>query len=220
MKEQLLGEVNAMYEFFERSTRELSEDDSSFAPVDGVFTTAGQVAHIVQTIDWFIEGAFDPRTASRLSFARQAPECLMSHLLVRRPGERVVSIADSATSQACHTVQDFLLLAASGPACVLCDGTHADGSLFASATRMSSRRTGRLRGFSYTGRHRYELTLSTSGERDCLGTQQPSGEHARYSWTRRRRRGSSSVRTASCRTGCTCWRRARPTLRTFGDSSR
>lgn len=33
---------------------------------------------------------------------------------------------------------------------------------------MSSHRTGRLRGFSYTGRHRYELTLSTSGERGCL----------------------------------------------------
>lgn len=60
MKEQLLGQVDSMYEFFERSTRALTEDDSTFAPVEGVFTTAGHVAHVAQTVDWFIDGAFDP----------------------------------------------------------------------------------------------------------------------------------------------------------------
>jgi len=61
MKDQLLGQVDSMYEFFERSTRALTEDDSTFAPTDGVFTVAGQVAHVAQTIDWFMDGAFNPK---------------------------------------------------------------------------------------------------------------------------------------------------------------
>jgi uncharacterized damage-inducible protein DinB len=58
MKEQLLGQLNAAIEFFDRSTRSLDEADSSFAPAEGVFTAAQQVAHTAQTIDWFMEGAF------------------------------------------------------------------------------------------------------------------------------------------------------------------
>lgn len=60
MKERLLAELDAAQEFFDRSTGSLTEDDSSFAPVDGVYTTAQQVAHAAQTIDWFVEGAFRP----------------------------------------------------------------------------------------------------------------------------------------------------------------
>ncbi|HAK57224.1 MAG: DinB family protein [Vicinamibacterales bacterium] len=60
MKEQLLGQLNAAIEFFDRSTRALDEADSSFAPAEGVFTAAQQVAHAAQTIDWFVEGAFRP----------------------------------------------------------------------------------------------------------------------------------------------------------------
>ncbi len=58
MKEQLVGQLEAALEYFERSTRSLSEEDADFAPAEGVFTTAAQVAHVAQTIDWFIDGAF------------------------------------------------------------------------------------------------------------------------------------------------------------------
>lgn len=47
-------------EYFNRSTRSLSEEDSSFAPAEGMFTAAQQVAHTAQTIEWFFEGAFRP----------------------------------------------------------------------------------------------------------------------------------------------------------------
>jgi uncharacterized damage-inducible protein DinB len=47
-------------DFFERSTRELSEADSRFCPKDGMMTVAQQVAHTAQTLDWFIEGASRP----------------------------------------------------------------------------------------------------------------------------------------------------------------
>ena len=60
MKEQLLGELNSTNEWFERSTRSLTEDDSTYTPAEGIFTTAKQVAHAAQTIDWFMEGAFRP----------------------------------------------------------------------------------------------------------------------------------------------------------------
>ena len=45
-------------EYFNRSTRPLREEDSGFAPTEGVFTAAGQVAHVAQTIDWFFDAAF------------------------------------------------------------------------------------------------------------------------------------------------------------------
>ncbi len=60
MKNGLIAQLNVAYEFFDRSTRSLTEDDSGFAPTEGVFTAANQVAHAAQTIDWFIEGAFSP----------------------------------------------------------------------------------------------------------------------------------------------------------------
>jgi uncharacterized damage-inducible protein DinB len=60
MKEAFIGEISAMREFFERSTRVLDEGDSGFAPKDGMFTVAQQVAHAGQTVDWFIQGAFAP----------------------------------------------------------------------------------------------------------------------------------------------------------------
>ena len=61
MKERLHGELGAAVEFFNRSTGSLTEDDSTFTPAEGVFTTAQQVAHAAQTIDWFVDGAFDPK---------------------------------------------------------------------------------------------------------------------------------------------------------------
>jgi uncharacterized damage-inducible protein DinB len=53
-------QMRSIEEFFNRSTRALSEEDSGFAPAPGLFTAAQQVAHVAQTIDWFFEGAFRP----------------------------------------------------------------------------------------------------------------------------------------------------------------
>ena len=43
-------------EYFDRSTRVLSEADSAFRPKEGMMTVVGQVVHTAQTLDWFIEG--------------------------------------------------------------------------------------------------------------------------------------------------------------------
>ncbi len=54
MKETLEG----MREYFNRSTRPLEEAHAGFAPRDGMYTVAGHVAHVAQTIEWFYDSAF------------------------------------------------------------------------------------------------------------------------------------------------------------------
>jgi uncharacterized damage-inducible protein DinB len=60
LAQQALTELQAAHEYFDRSTRNLTEAQSTFAPAPGMLTTAQVVAHVAHTIDWFIEGAFRP----------------------------------------------------------------------------------------------------------------------------------------------------------------
>ena len=61
MKESLIEEMKATQEFFNRSTRTLTEEDSGHVPAEGAYTAANQIAHVAQTIDCFIDSAFDPQ---------------------------------------------------------------------------------------------------------------------------------------------------------------
>jgi uncharacterized damage-inducible protein DinB len=54
------NQLLASKDFFERSTRVLTEADSGFRPQGDMMTVAQQVAHAAQTLDWFIEGASRP----------------------------------------------------------------------------------------------------------------------------------------------------------------
>jgi uncharacterized damage-inducible protein DinB len=60
IKEQLQERIRASREYFERSTRPLTEEHSGFAPKEGMMTAAQQVAHAAQTVEWFVNGAFNP----------------------------------------------------------------------------------------------------------------------------------------------------------------
>lgn len=53
-------ELNSSKEFFDRGTRALTEEDSDFSPEEGMMTPAQHVAHVAQTIEWFLEGATRP----------------------------------------------------------------------------------------------------------------------------------------------------------------
>lgn len=57
----LAMDLDNIKEYFDRSTRKLAEEDSNFAPAEGMFTAAQQVAHVAQTIEWFMDGAFAPQ---------------------------------------------------------------------------------------------------------------------------------------------------------------
>lgn len=60
LKQGLHIQIDNMKEFFERSTRALTEDDSKFSPTPDMYTAAQQVAHAAQTVDWFMDAAFSP----------------------------------------------------------------------------------------------------------------------------------------------------------------
>jgi len=59
-KETILQELKSTLEYFNRSTRALTEEHSTFAPAEGQMTASQQVAHVAQTVEWFFEGAFSP----------------------------------------------------------------------------------------------------------------------------------------------------------------
>lgn len=56
--EAIAAELKTFKTFFDRSTACLAEEDSAYAPVEGQMTAAQHVAHVAQTVDWFITGAF------------------------------------------------------------------------------------------------------------------------------------------------------------------
>ncbi len=59
LKSEALSEIDTTRKFFDRTTRCLAEEDSTFRPRPQMMSTAGQMAHAAQVIDWFREGAFD-----------------------------------------------------------------------------------------------------------------------------------------------------------------
>ena len=56
----MLAQLSAAKTYFTRSIDCLTEEDSSFAPAEGMMTVAQHVAHVAITLDWFLEGAFRP----------------------------------------------------------------------------------------------------------------------------------------------------------------
>jgi uncharacterized damage-inducible protein DinB len=60
LAQQAVMELDSAREYFNRSTRNLTEAHSAFAPAPETMTAAQQVAHVAQTIDWFLQGAFRP----------------------------------------------------------------------------------------------------------------------------------------------------------------
>jgi uncharacterized damage-inducible protein DinB len=63
-------------QFFSRTCSVFKDEDARYAPTPGQFSVAQHVAHVAQTIDWFVEGAFKP-TGFDLDFAAH-------HAAVRR----------------------------------------------------------------------------------------------------------------------------------------
>ena len=58
MAEGLVFQLQGTRKFFLNTTSVLTADDASFAPSDELFTVAGHVAHVADSVDWFLEGAF------------------------------------------------------------------------------------------------------------------------------------------------------------------
>ncbi len=61
--------VKQSLQFFSRTCSVFNNEDASYAPTPGQFTVAQHVAHVAQTIDWFVTGGFSPEGFD-LDFAR------------------------------------------------------------------------------------------------------------------------------------------------------
>ena len=113
-KEQMRGELKAMKEYFDRSTRVLEEADSAFAPAEGMFTAAQHVAHVAQTIEWFIGGVFAPGGFD-LDFERLDRETrkVTSLAAARAWMERACAAAQAAVEG--HSESEWAALLPPGP---------------------------------------------------------------------------------------------------------
>ena len=58
--EEIVAALRGMKNQFKRSSSCLREEDSAYAPVEGVMTVAQLVAHVGLSVDWFIEGMTRP----------------------------------------------------------------------------------------------------------------------------------------------------------------
>jgi uncharacterized damage-inducible protein DinB len=64
LNEGLLVELRGSKEYFDRSTGCLGEEHAGFRPAEGALSVAEQIAHVAQTVDWFMDavkngGKFD-----------------------------------------------------------------------------------------------------------------------------------------------------------------
>jgi len=50
--------VRQALQFLSRTCSVFTEEDSKYAPTPGQYTVAQHIAHVAQTIDWFMEGGF------------------------------------------------------------------------------------------------------------------------------------------------------------------
>ncbi len=58
LSSQITARLKSTHKFFSNTTACLAEEDSVFAPKEGMHTVAQHVAEVAHTIDWFVEGAF------------------------------------------------------------------------------------------------------------------------------------------------------------------
>ncbi len=75
MKDAFINELKRSQEYFERSTRCLEEEHSGHAAAEGMMTVAQQVAHVAQTVDWFLNGVKNDAGFS-MDFEKSAKEIL------------------------------------------------------------------------------------------------------------------------------------------------
>ncbi len=114
LAQQALAELTAAQEFFNRSTRNLTEAHSAFRPVDGMMTAAQQVAHTAQSIDWFIQGAFRPEGFD-LDFAAQAKVVEGCTSLAQSRAWFDKAVADAKTALAGRSDAELLISLPEGP---------------------------------------------------------------------------------------------------------
>lgn len=58
--QQIVRQLQASQQYFNRSTSALGDADSGFRPSEGMMTAVNQVSHAGMVIDWFLDGVQKP----------------------------------------------------------------------------------------------------------------------------------------------------------------
>lgn len=111
---QAVIEIDAAHEYFNRSTRNLTEAQAALTPAPGMMTAAQQVAHAAQTIDWFMEGTFRPHGFS-LDFEEHARAVAAVTSLAEARAWFERAIAAARASIGAMSDEELLVPIADGP---------------------------------------------------------------------------------------------------------
>jgi len=106
--------VKQALQFFSRTCSVFSEDDSQYAPTAGQFTVAQHVAHVAQTIDWFMVGGFRPEGFD-LDFAAHQQDVRECTSLQDAMIWLVQSVDNAATILAGKSPEEMMQPIAAGP---------------------------------------------------------------------------------------------------------
>jgi len=101
-------------EFFDRTTSVFGEEDSAYAPTPHQFTVAQQVAHVAQTIDWFMAGGFGT-AGFDLDFAAHKAQVLEVTSLAEAQARLGRAAHDAAKILAEKTPEQMMELLPEGP---------------------------------------------------------------------------------------------------------
>ncbi len=87
--------LKEMKQMFLRSSSALTEEDSMFAPVEGMYTAAQHVAQVAMTVDWFVEGGlgdkpFDLNFEEADRQVRQVQSLTQARQMLEEAFERVI----------------------------------------------------------------------------------------------------------------------------------
>ena len=131
--------IKQALQYLSRTCSVFKEEDSGFAPDPGMFTVAQQIAHVAQTIDWFIVGGFNDQGFD-LDFAAHHTAIRQHNSLQESLGWLVRSVDNAAEVLSGKTPEQMMEPIAAGPImagepraaiiAAICDHTaHHRGSL-------------------------------------------------------------------------------------------
>lgn len=100
-------QIKVTADFFNRSTRCLTEEHSTYKPTDELMTVAQQVAHVAQTIDWFIDGAFNREDGFDLDFEAHMKPVLAVESLTAAREWFDKSVANAVTVVGSKTIEEL-----------------------------------------------------------------------------------------------------------------
>lgn len=106
--------VKQSLQFFSRTCSVFSEEDSTFAPTPGQFTVAQHVAHVAQTIDWFMAGGFSA-DGFDLDFAAHQVAVREVDSLAQALAWLARSVDDASATLASKSAEDMMAPIADGP---------------------------------------------------------------------------------------------------------